>query len=113
MNVIIRHIMEFARESRARKEPTLLAEVVEKSLILINEQLRLKNIRVDIDLQAGLMAQIDPSQLEQVFINLLSNARDAIRRGARRSGRANPCSVIRAITVRVRGGGLRQRYRNG
>ena len=78
MNAIIQHIMEFARESRPAKEPMLLAEVVEKSLILINEQLRLKRIHVDMDLQTGLMAHINPSKLEQVFINLLSNARDAI-----------------------------------
>ena len=78
MNVIIQHIMEFAHESRPAKEPMLLAEVVEKSLILISEQLRLKSIHVAMDLQAGLMAQINPSKLEQVFINLLTNARDAI-----------------------------------
>lgn len=78
MAAIIRHIMEFARESRPAKTPMLLSEVVDKSLILISEQLRLKNIRVMIELQAGLMAVLNASQLEQVFINLLSNARDAI-----------------------------------
>jgi len=78
MNVIIRHIMEFARESSPAKKPMLLAEVVEKSLILVSEQLRLKRIHVDTDLEAGLLAQVNPSKLEQVFINLLSNARDAI-----------------------------------
>ena len=75
---IIRHIMEFARESKPEKTPTLLAEIVEKSLILINEQMRLKNIQVVLNLQPGLMAEVHPSKLEQVFINLLSNARDAI-----------------------------------
>jgi len=78
MNVIIRHIMEFARESSQEKAPMLLADVVEKSLILINEQLRLKRIHVELDLETGLMAPMNPSKLEQVFINLLSNARDAI-----------------------------------
>jgi len=78
MAAIIRHILEFARESKPEKVPTLLAEVVEKSLILINEQMRLKNIDVALSLQPGLMAEVNPSKLEQVFINLLSNARDAI-----------------------------------
>ena len=78
MAAIIRHIMEFARESRPIKAPALLADVVEKSFILISEQLRLKNIGVNVDLQAGLMSEINASQIEQVFINLLSNARDSI-----------------------------------
>lgn len=78
MAAIIRHIMEFARESRPAKAPTLLVEIVEKSMILISEQLRLKNICVSMDLQPGLMAHLNASQMEQVFINLLTNARDAI-----------------------------------
>src|SRR5215471_473269 len=42
MKVIIRHIMEFARESKPARQPMLLSEVIKKSFILINEQLRLR-----------------------------------------------------------------------
>jgi C4-dicarboxylate-specific signal transduction histidine kinase len=78
MKVIIRHIMEFARESRPVKQPLQLNEVINKSFILINEQLRLKKIDIDMDLCPSVMSLADESRLEQVFINLLSNARDAI-----------------------------------
>ena len=78
MKLIIRHIMEFARESKPFKQPTPLNEVIEKSFILINEQLRLKKIDIRMDLCPTLVALIDESRLEQAFINLLSNARDAI-----------------------------------
>jgi histidine kinase len=78
MKTIIRHIMEFARESKPIKQPLKLNEVIEKSFILIHEQLRLKNIQVDMDLCTDVMAQLDESRLEQVLINLLTNARDAI-----------------------------------
>jgi histidine kinase len=78
MKLIIRHIMEFARESKPVKQPTPLNEVIEKSFILINEQLRLKKIDIQMDLCPSLVALIDESRLEQVFINLLTNARDAI-----------------------------------
>src|SRR5215831_5142572 len=86
MKVIIRHIMEFARESRPEKKPTLLNDVVKKSFILINEQLRLRKIQIDMDLCPGLVAVIDESRLEQVFINLLSNARDAIHEAHGQAG---------------------------
>lgn len=78
MKLIIRHIMEFARESKPVKQPTPLNQVIEKSFILINEQLRLKKIDIQMDLSPALVALIDESRLEQVFINLLTNARDAI-----------------------------------
>src|SRR5215831_8995888 len=78
MKLIIRHIMEFARESKPVKQPTPLNSVIEKSFILINEQLRLKKIDIRMDLCPALMAQIDELRMEQVFINLLTNARDAI-----------------------------------
>jgi signal transduction histidine kinase len=78
MKTIIRHIMEFARESRPVKQPMQLHEVIRKSFDLMNEQLRLKKIDVDMDLHPTLLAQIDESRMEQVLINLLTNARDAI-----------------------------------
>ena len=78
MKVIIKHVMEFARESKPVKRPTELNEVIQRSFIFLNEQLRLKKIDIEMNLCPGLLAHIDESRMEQVFINLLSNARDAI-----------------------------------
>src|SRR5207244_1113415 len=78
MKTIIKHIMEFARESNPVKQPLPLNDVIKKSFILMNEQLRLRKIDIDMDLSPALVAQIDESRMEQVFINLLTNARDAI-----------------------------------
>ena len=78
MKVIIRHIMEFARESKPTKKPMKVTEVINKSFILINEQLRLKKIHIEMNLCSSLVVEIDEYRLEQVLINLLSNARDAI-----------------------------------
>ena|SRR5205823_7523746 len=78
MKVIIRHVMEFARECKPVKRPVQLNDVIQRSFILLNEQLRLKKIDIEMNLFPGLVAHIDDSRMEQVFINLLSNARDAI-----------------------------------
>ena len=79
MNAIIGHIMEFARQPQLTKRPMLLNEVIKKSFILIGEQLRLKNIRLETKLSGGILMTLgDALRLEQVFINLLTNARDAI-----------------------------------
>jgi len=78
MSVIVRHFVEFARGSQPVKRPAMLNDIIEKSFILINEQLRHSNIAIATDLCVGVMVKIDTSGLEQVFINMLSNARDAI-----------------------------------
>lgn len=78
MKTIIKHIMEFARESKPAKKPIEINDVIRKSFILISEQLRLKRIDVDLDLGHVLVTLADEWRIEQVLINLLTNARDAI-----------------------------------
>jgi C4-dicarboxylate-specific signal transduction histidine kinase len=76
---IITHLRTFGRTAPVAVEPVRIHEVVERALSLVHEQLRLRQIELHVDL-----AGEDPVvagnriQLEQVFINLLTNARDAL-----------------------------------
>jgi len=57
----------------------LVDDVIERSLLLVHEQLRLRGIEVELELCPDeLLVVANPIQLEQVFINLLTNARDAL-----------------------------------
>jgi len=54
-------------------------EVLERSFEIFRQQLRVRGIEVEWDLEKTLPeVTADPDRLEQVFINLLINARDAI-----------------------------------
>jgi len=59
--------------------------VIERALALMREQLRLREIDVAVDLvrRAGVLG--NAIQLEQVFINLLTNARDAVANSPRKA----------------------------
>jgi signal transduction histidine kinase len=76
---IISHLRTFGRAAPASREPMPLRQIIERALSLMQEQLRLREIEVTVDLGPG-----DPwvvgnaIQMEQVFINLLTNARDAM-----------------------------------
>jgi C4-dicarboxylate-specific signal transduction histidine kinase len=75
---IISHLRMFGRAAPVTFEPVLLEEVIERSLSLVQEQLRLRQISVELDIYSGVVVEGNPIQLEQVFINLLTNARDAL-----------------------------------
>jgi C4-dicarboxylate-specific signal transduction histidine kinase len=77
--VIISHLRTFGRAASVTFEPADIDEVIEHSLLLMQEQLRLRGIEVVLDLCADeLIVFGNPIQLEQVFVNLLTNSRDAL-----------------------------------
>ena len=95
---IISHLRTFGRAAPASRETLFLRPVIERALSLMQEQLRLREIEVTVDL--GLEEPVVVGnfiQLEQVFINLLTNARDAVadsqRKGIRISGSVGPRAV--------------------
>jgi len=76
---IISHLRTFGRAAPVSLEAVDMDEVIERSLSLMQEQLRLRAIEVELDLCTDeLIVLGNAIQLEQVFINLLTNARDAL-----------------------------------
>jgi C4-dicarboxylate-specific signal transduction histidine kinase len=76
---IISHLRTFGRAAPASREPVHLNEIVERSLSLLQEQFRLHEISTRVDLHpADPVVMANAIQLEQVFLNLLTNARDAM-----------------------------------
>src|SRR5438046_6242563 len=76
---IISHLRTFGRAAPVSREPISLRQVIARSLALMREQLRLREIEVTADLGPAEPVVVgNPIQLEQVFLNLLTNARDAV-----------------------------------
>lgn len=79
MSNIISHVQLFARQEKLNFKWAGLHEIINNSFILMNEQLRVRNISVTLDLQLEeTQIYCSPNRLEQVFVNLIANARDAI-----------------------------------
>jgi len=76
---IISHLRTFGRAAPTSRQRLLIYEVVQRALSLLQEQMRDRQILVQLDLTAKSPIVIGNSiQLEQVFINVLANARDAL-----------------------------------
>ena len=75
---IITHMRTFARRAGESKsvEPE---EVLDNVFILLGEQFRTHQISVSHEIEEGLPAiKVDANQLEQVFVNILTNARQIL-----------------------------------
>jgi C4-dicarboxylate-specific signal transduction histidine kinase len=76
---IISHLRTFGRAAAVSREPVALDQVIERALSLVREQLRLREIEVRTDFGEEEPVVVGNAiQLEQVFLNLLTNARDAV-----------------------------------
>ncbi len=79
MDKIIQRIRLFARKSDFKIQEFDINQPIEDSFLLLNKQLSVHNVQVEKSLSKNLpRVQGDPNQLEQVFLNLITNARDAI-----------------------------------
>ena len=79
--IIIQELLEFARDRESQKTMADINVIIEKSLNILENEFRLRHIRLNKQL-AGSMARtmLDGHQWEQVFVNLLLNAIQAIER---------------------------------
>ena len=79
MSKVIQHIRTFARQDTLEFVRVDVNETIDSALSLLAEQLRLRETEVVLELSPDLPQIIgEPYQLEQVWINLIANARDAM-----------------------------------
>jgi two-component system NtrC family sensor kinase len=72
-------LLSFARQHKPERVPVQINQILEDTLALRDYDLRMKNIRVHLELAPDLpVIAADPHQLQQVFLNLVNNAVDAV-----------------------------------
>jgi two-component system NtrC family sensor kinase len=95
---IVQNLLEFSRPASPQKKSLDVNSLIERTIQLQEHSLRRNNVELDFSPQTGVPGIIgDANQLIQVFLNLITNAEQAIRE-VRESGR---------IQVRLSRGGSR------
>jgi PAS domain S-box-containing protein len=99
--LIVQNMLRFAREMPPQREPVQVNLVLRQTLKLRSYGLASRNIDIVERLAENLPVVVaDPHQLEQVFLNLLNNAFDAIETIPRR-GRIEVETVSRSESVEI------------
>ncbi len=82
VSIIVRGLLDFARESRPQKRPCNINELILHTLSLVERQSVFQNIRIakNLDPQVPILL-LDANQIQQVFMNILLNAADAMATG--------------------------------
>ena len=79
---IVRGLLDFARQTPPSRKPADLNEVVRRALKITLQSLTLQHVSLDLDLAPEAPeAPADANQIQQVVVNLLVNARDAVGDG--------------------------------
>ena len=85
---IINHMRQFARKTDKAMEKIAINDVLMNACEIFSQQLKVRGIALVKEMRPVLpKIQADPDRLEQVFINLLLNARDAIEETASAASR--------------------------
>lgn len=79
--LIINHLRDFGRKTEIKREKVYINEPIKGVFTILGQQLKLRGIKVVLDLKDDLPPiMADFNRLEQVLINLVVNARDAVEK---------------------------------
>ncbi len=96
---IINHMRQFGRKSDMTLEKIQINRVLESAFEIFSQQLKVRGIKVVWETQENLpKIMADADRLEQVFINLLINARDSIEERCEKEGQK---SCEKRITIKT------------
>lgn len=83
MTRIVRQLVDFARANKPHRTPHSLDAVVDSSLNMLQPLARKREVVLERRVGDALVAEVDASQLQQVFSNLVVNALHASQPGGR------------------------------
>jgi two-component system C4-dicarboxylate transport sensor histidine kinase DctB len=105
MGSITGKLKGFARKSNAELRPVSVHTAISNALVLVERRMQLDKVAFTLDIgQADLYALCDSNRLEQVLLNLMTNALDALAtlpRGAPRTLSVGAAETAQAVVIRV------------
>lgn len=101
-------VLGLARQNGDRKEPTDLARLVEDTMVLLEREMSKYRVSVTSELPPMPPAMVNPGQIQQVLLNLLVNARQAMPGGGKVhiALKHDPENGMVELLVRDSGGGI-------
>ena len=79
---IVKRLLDFAKQTKPQKRMASINGLIENIILLVRNQTSFRNITVEKQLSDGIPdLLVDPDQIQQVFINIILNAAEAMTKG--------------------------------
>jgi two-component system NtrC family sensor kinase len=79
---IVKRLLDFARQTRPQKRLASINALIDNIILLVRNQTSFRNILIEKDLSADIPdILVDPDQIQQVFVNIILNAAEAMTKG--------------------------------
>jgi signal transduction histidine kinase len=105
---IANSILGLARNRGHERVPTDLAKLIDSSLVLLEREMQKYRVQIEVQAESSPPAMVCGNEIQQVLLNLLTNARQAMPRGGRIILRIAPDAAAGTVdlTVRDTGSGI-------
>jgi signal transduction histidine kinase len=90
----------------AQREPADLSQLVKEVVLLVNKDLAKHRVRLEVKVSGNPRARVEPAQIQQVLINLLINARQAMPQGGVVRLRVVTAATGRRVEISVSDNGV-------
>ncbi len=95
-------VLGLARNRGSDRAPTDLAKLVEEALVLLEREMRKYRVQVEFSVEPAPLALVCGNQIQQVLLNLLTNARQAMPNGGRVLIRVAPDLAAGTVDLSIR-----------
>jgi len=111
---IVSSLLDFARQNQVEAQPTNLNALIETLVEVERKRRRVPEVEIRLELDPALpIIQADPTQIQEVMVNLVSNSLEAMPNGGRLTirTRRGPANMV-TIEIEDTGVGIPEEYLN-
>jgi len=111
---IVKRLLDFAKQTKPQKRLASINTLIETIVLLVRNQASFRNVTIEKHLEADLPdVLVDPDQIQQVFVNIILNAAEAMTRGGKLTIRswASPDGQSVLVSIADTGPGIPEEVR--
>lgn len=83
-STIVRNLLSFARKQESQRRPMQIGPIIDSTMSLLRNPLLAQRVEARVDIESDLpQVRVDPNQIQQVIVNLVNNAGQAIAASGR------------------------------